>query len=185
MSCARRGGKAQNEIKTCAAPVRVPPWSTRASHPSAAQFSLLLHFLITKTLVSSNMSGEVTGFVSDFLSSGRQSVPGFGRAVLSLTACGLTYADHNICGQMVSVPSPPPPRSLSTTPAHSISGFPSSYRVASQRLDPKKLGAPSMSARECSRLLPTPKISRDSSNHPARYSSIMCTVVLPPIANHL
>lgn len=62
---------------------------------------LLLHFLITETLVSSCVSGEVTGFVSDFLPSNRQSVSD---ERFSLTACGSTYAGHNICGQMVSVP---------------------------------------------------------------------------------
>lgn len=79
-----------------------------------------------------------------------------------------TYAGHNICGQMVSVPLRtlhPPTLSLylpapTPSPVHSISGLPSSCCITSERRpEPKKLGAPSTSARVLSCLLPTPKIS--------------------------
>lgn len=165
--------------------------------PGAQIFLFLLHFLITKTLVSSCVSGEVTGFVSDFLSSCRtDSRFPVSDERFSLTACGSTYAGHiTYAGRWFL----PPPLSLlgpssplctfppdSRSPVHSISGLPSSGCIASERrLDPKKLGAPSTKTCECSCLLPTPKISRDSSNHPVRHSSIMRAVVLPPVANHL
>lgn len=79
-----------------------------------------------------------------------------------------------------------PPRHIS------ISGLPFFMRCIARLSGdpiPKSLGHPLTSARarasECSCLLPTPKISRDSSNHPARHSSITCAVVLPSITNHL
>lgn len=95
-------GETYSEIRTC---------RFMFSHNPLFNFSFLLHFLITKTLVSSNISGEVTGFVSDFLSPDRQSVPGFGRAVFSY---GLrsTFVEHNICGQMLFASLLPSPSSV-------------------------------------------------------------------------
>lgn len=63
--------------------------------PGAQIFLSLLHFLITETLVSSCVSGEVTEFVSDFLSSCRtDSRFPVSDERFSLTACGSTYAGH-------------------------------------------------------------------------------------------
>lgn len=154
--------KIQTREQSCAAEAGPGTKSKRAGlrprrhEPTPrARFSSLLHFLITKTLVSSDILREATGFVSDFLSPGRQSVPGLGRAILSYGlrprhTRGITYA-----GRWFLSPPLHPTYPLSVPPhTDSLPGYirflasPLSCCITSERRpEPKKLGAPSTSAR--------------------------------------
>lgn len=152
MRAAHRGEAWDKKIKTCR-------FVHDTSQPPGAQIFLFpLHFLITETFVSSCVFGGGDGvrFRLPLFLSDRQSVPGLGRAVFSYGLRLDIRRAYNICGQMVSSPSsaplPPSPFSVpspdSRSPVHSISGLPSSCCIASERRpDPKKLGAPSTSAR--------------------------------------
>lgn len=107
--------------------------------------------------------------------------------------------EHNICGQMVSAlfHSPPP----STKPGHirfwpfllSYFSLPRSFFLCFPppvslrsivRAATRSKKARGTLYVECSCLLPTPKISQDSSNHPV-HPSATCTVVLSFADNHL
>jgi len=202
----RAGSKTQNEIKT-----RTPlhaSMPTRASHPSVSSIfspTTFPNYENTRFLEYAG-GGDGLRFRLPLFGADSRFLVSDQRFLSLLRLAAVTYAGHNICGQMVSVPLPSPslslslsrhstllptaapPRSRSATPAHSISGFPCSCRAAPQRQSIRKSSGhpPRARAREYFRLLPTPKISRDSSNHPARHSSIMRTVVLSPTtANHL
>lgn len=129
-----------NEICTCRFA------STRAN--PRLQFSFLLHFLITKTLVSSAYFGGSDGvcFRLPLLLVG-QTVGSWSRTSGSLfTACarhswGITYAGRWFLPLSVR---------LLPAPTHSISGLPSSCRIARLSGDPirKSPGAPSTKERE-------------------------------------
>lgn len=144
----RYRSRGQNKIKTCrfeSVPTRANPSGSiflPTTFPNYENTRFLGHFgggdgvrfrlpLIEQTVGSwSRMSGSLL----------RLAAP--------------TYAGHNICGQMVSVPLHTPPTLSRYLPAptpfpvHSISGLPSSCCIASERRpEPKKLGAPSTSAR--------------------------------------
>lgn len=143
------------------------------------------------------ISGEVTGFVSDFLSSSdRQTDSRFLVADERFSLYGLrpTFVGHNICGQMVSaLLCTPPPRADSLPGTFDFwSPLFVPHRAPERRPDPKKPRGTLYEREErerenaeCSCLLPTLKISRDTSNHPTRHPSTTCAVVLSSIANHL